>query len=1077
MAKPSHLQNLNEAQYRAVTSTPAGALQILAGPGSGKTRVLTCRVANLVIGHEIPASSICAVTFTNKAAAEMRVRLTRLIGAGETSKLVIGTFHAICANYLRKYGTAIGLATNFSICDSDESKKTIATLLQKHTAEIESVGLDLKEPIVRAMISKAKATGQTPQEMLRTASSISTQDKIQAVVAHIYEEYDIVLREANALDFDDLLVMGLKVLNAAPRAIMKLRHVVVDEFQDTNTMQYELMRVFAGACGGYYELMRVLAGACGGYVSVVGDPDQSIYGWRSADVTNLSRMRKDVTNLSRMRKDFPDTKMIYLEENYRSTGSIVSSSLAIVSQDKQRVQKSLFTSHDRGPVPLLREFESATEEAGFLARELRRVVASSGGMIGYGDCAVLLRFSALSRVIEAALQQESVPSRVLGGHKFFERAEIKDVLVYLQLADNPAFTPAFVRAVNVPKRGVGEKSIAEVVARANAEKTSAFNVIERICDGTAPDIKPPIKRKVSELVRLIRQLRKWAAEGILAADLIRRTVDAIGYEAYLQRTQPDWETRWENVQELVNFAAGVEIPEPEDLSAEGGETEDLDNLGGNTGGYPSDNEPTVSGTASTSVSGSKPTSIKVPTPTDSVKRPGKLSARSSESQGRGTIGLKQATLSNWRSASRPNSTPPQPQQPESPLDDDVLDLTGTDDEETLPQKLTNADIPTNKLLRPRRDSQHTPLRAFLQASLLSTDSETKEEESKGASLLSTDSETKEEESKGKVTITTCHAAKGLEWPVVIVPAVEGGTYPFYRAEDVEEERRLLYVACTRAQALLYLTHSSSRMVGGETRKTSVSEFVSCIIQNDPGLFQRNLPTLTKNELTIFGKILSRMVPTDETVERGLREFRRVPRLRDHELDESVDPDEASQPSWKYTTNESRGASRTVKPSSIAASHEGFTSLSLASIQAFGLPSKTGSKKTRMNSGADATGAPRLGSTTNSGQTVKPKSASGLAYPSSMPTASHPTKPASVQTKPPTSSTIGVGASTMSTAPPKPANSAFRPPTFIASGATPNAASAVTGVKRRLGMGHLAGGALSTQKFRKVEKEVKPGSNA
>ncbi|KDN49045.1 hypothetical protein RSAG8_02398, partial [Rhizoctonia solani AG-8 WAC10335] len=177
--------------------------------------------------------------------------------------------------------------------------------------------------------------------------------------------------------------------------------------------------------------------------------------------------------------------------------------------------------------------------------------------------------------------------------------------------------------------------------------------------------------------------------------------------------------------------------------------------------------------------------------------------------------------------------------------------------------------------------------------------------------------------------------------------------------------------------------------------------------------------------------------------------------------------------WKYTTNESRGASRVVKPSSIAASHEGFTSLSLASIQTFDPPGKSGPKKTRMNVGA---GTPRLSSTTNSGQNVKPKSASGLAYPSSTPTTLYPTKPASAQTKPPTNSTIGGGASKM-LAPPKPANSAFRPPTFIASGATPNAASAVTGVKRRLGMGHLAGGGLSTQKLRKVEKEVKPGSDS
>ncbi|KAF8746922.1 UvrD-like helicase C-terminal domain, partial [Rhizoctonia solani] len=1036
MTTPSYLQNLNEAQYRAVTSTPAGALQILAGPGSGKTRVLTCRVANLIIGHEIPAPSICAVTFTNKAAAEMRVRLTRLVGPSETSRLVIGTFHAICANYLRKYGTAIGLATNFSICDSDESKKTISTLLQKYTSEIESIGLDLKEPIVRAMISKAKATGQTPQEMLRIASSVSTQDKIQAAVALIYEEYDAVLRAANALDFDDLLVMGLKVLKAAPRAIAKLRHVLVDEFQDTNTMQY--------------ELMRVLADACGRCVSVVGDPDQSIYGWRSADVTNLSRMRKD----------FPGTNTIYLEENYH----------------KQRVQKSLFTSHAHGPTPLLREFGSATEEASFLARELRRVVASSGGMIGYGDCAVLLRFNALSRVIESALQQESVPSRVLGGHKFFERAEVKDLLVYLQLADNPAFTPAFVRAVNVPKRGVGEKSVAEIVSRASSEKTSAFNVIERICDGMAPDIKPPIKRKVSELVRLIRQLRKWASEGVLAADLIRRTVDDTGYEAHLQRTQPDWETRWENVQELINFAAGVELPEPEVLNSE----DEGDNLEHDVGAYPSESEELAAGsTTLETMSSSKPGSTKGLAATNSQKQAGKLLARSSGSQGRDTITMKQATLSSWRSASRPNSTLPQPQQPES-LDDDVLDLTGTDDEEISPEKLIDGDVPTKKLLQPRRDNQQTPLRAFLQAS-----------------LLSTDSETKEEESKGKVTITTCHAAKGLEWPVVIVPAVEGGTYPFYRAEDVEEERSTIALCSMYPSTSIAVPYPLELQNGwrfvispytdanpsfvtsvnpGETRKTTLSEFVTSLAAPLKTLFQRNLPLLTKDELVVFGKILSRAVPSNEVIQKGLREFRRVPRLRDHERDEPVDTDEASNPSWKYTANESENGSRAARPSSIAASHEGFTTFSLASVRSFDQVTTAGSKKARMNVGDGATGTPRLSSSTNSGQIIKPKSASGLAYPSRGPTASHSSKQVSAQAKPLSSSTIGTSTSKVAVAPPKPANSAFRPPTFIANGATPNAASAVAGAKRRLGMGHFAGGALSAQKFRQVEKGVKSGND-
>ncbi|CAE6414899.1 unnamed protein product, partial [Rhizoctonia solani] len=316
--------------------------------------------------------------------------------------------------------------------------------------------------------------------------------------------------------------------------------------------------------------------------------------------------------------------------------------------------------------------------------------------------------------------------------------------------------------------------------------------------------------------------------------------------------------------------------------------------------------------------------------------------------------------------------------------------------------------------------QQTPLRAFLQAS-----------------LLSTDSETKEEESKGKVTITTCHAAKGLEWPVVIVPAVEGGTYPFYRAEDVEEERRLLYVACTRAQALLYLTHSSSRMVGGETRKTTLSEFVTCIIQQD----LRNLPLLTKDELVVFGKILSRAVPSNEVIQKGLREFRRVPRLRDHERDEPVDTDEASNPSWKYTANESGNASRAARPSSIAASHEGFTTFSLASVRSFdqteflnelGANHQTEERKRTCLSE----------SRTNCFALVK----------------------------------TGTSTSKVAVAPPKPANSAFRPPTFIANGATPNAASAVAGAKRRLGMGHFAGGALSAQKFRQVEKGVKSGND-
>ncbi|QRV94824.1 UvrD-like helicase carboxy-terminal domain protein [Ceratobasidium sp. AG-Ba] len=1065
-----HLQNLNDAQHKAVTHDPTSALQILAGPGSGKTRVLTCRVANLIITHSLAASSICAVTFTNKAATEMRVRLNRLVGAAETAKLVIGTFHAICAKYVPLFKNGINkfIDTQVSYDDTETpsaclrifrsamqmkgthlwrvclefqthsrfSKKTINIILQKHTPELEAASISLKEPVVRALISKAKATGQTPQEMLRAASSISTQDKIQAAVAHIYEEYDATLRAANALDFDDLLVMGLQVLKAAPRAIANLRHVVVDEFafvsQDTNTMQY--------------ELMKVLARACGGCVSVVGDPDQSIYGWRSADVTNLGRMRKD----------FPDTHCIHLEENYRSTGSIVSTSLAIVSQDKQRPQKSLFTSHASGPKPLLREFQNAAEEAGFIAREIRRVVASSGGMVGYGDCAVLLRFSALSRAIEAALQQESVPSRVLGGHKFFERAEVKDVLVYLQLADNPAFTPAFTRVVNVPKRGVGEKSVAEIIARATAEKTSALDVIERICDGTAPDIKPPVRRKVAELVRLIKELRKWAAEGVHAADLIRRTVDEIGYESYLQRTQPDWEARWENVQELINFAAGVGGMDDSQAEVDSEADEDWDE-----GGYPSDNEEHKVQTRPVVVRASSSGSV-----VDKIKDNDKKKAPSPSA----TSVLKQGTLSNWRSGSVPKPSPPvkpEPQLTPPTFGDDVLDLTGSDDD--------GAPIPAPsaqsvKIAPRKRANLQTPLRTFLQAS-----------------LLSTDTETKEDDATGKVTITTCHAAKGLEWPVVVVPAVEGGTYPFYRAEDVDEERlvpddiRLVdltlmicvdpddYSMSHEVGDLSPQTFNASSMTfhAGETRKTELSQFVSCIVQQDMALFQRNLPPITKDELELFGKLLTRPVPTNERVQKSLKEFRRVQRLRDHELDAPEDSDEAPVPAWKYTRGDSPGANWSGGGST-PTTHEGFTSLSLASVAAFGSRKTSVQKRLLPSSVAASSKSSHLNNN------IKGNSATGVPIITAPSITRHPAKVNTIQPRP-LSAAAASTSTTMkaSSAPPKPASSAFRPPTFITPGAgtTPNSAS-VAGVKRRLGMGHLAAGSLSIQKARRVDREDK-----
>ncbi|KAJ8483033.1 hypothetical protein ONZ45_g14752 [Pleurotus djamor] len=413
------LSNPHNATFSAVHHPPHIPLQILAGPGSGKTRVLTSRIAHLILHHAIPSASICAVTFTNKAANEMKERLTKLLGAEQTRTLKLGTFHALCASFLRKYASLVGLSNNFSVCDADESKKIISRLLKPYKTFLDAKDITLKEGTVLSMISKHKYKGftatevlselRTPPSVVSEKENITAQSKsktrsteIDHVVAEVYREYEKALRKSNSLDFDDLLLFGLELFKHHKKSLIWCKHVLVDEFQDTNSIQYELMKTIANS-----------ASEC---LTVVGDPDQSIYGWRSADVTNLAKMRKD----------FAQTESVLLEENYRSTASILKASLAIVAQ-------------------------------AFIASEIKRLTAQMGGVLTWKDFAILLRFNALSRAIESALQRVGIPCRILGGHRFFERAEIKDLLAYLQLVDNPHFSPAFIRAINVPARGIGEK--------------------------------------------------------------------------------------------------------------------------------------------------------------------------------------------------------------------------------------------------------------------------------------------------------------------------------------------------------------------------------------------------------------------------------------------------------------------------------------------------------------------------------------------------------------------------------------------------------------------------------------------
>ncbi|KAI0684955.1 P-loop containing nucleoside triphosphate hydrolase protein [Cytidiella melzeri] len=763
-----HLRGLNEAQTRAVMHPPITPLQILAGPGSGKTRVLTSRIVHFIAVHGIPPASICAVTFTNKAANEMRERLTKALGKEVVSLIKLGTFHSLCARFLRKHASLIGVEGNFTVCDADESKKIIAKCLKPYKKALAARGVAVAESAVQSKISKAKANGLAPKDLLdkclaSTSNAGSSKGQARAmkdeesdiddnffdavnalnvpdeVAARIYSRYQQFLHDSNSLDFDDLLVYGVRLFKNNKDVTLWCQHILVDEFQDTNTMQYELMRYIA-------SVSRCL--------TVVGDPDQSIYGWRSAEVKNLANMQRD----------FAGTEQILLEQNYRSTGSILAASIAVISQDKSRIQKTLLTTHASGPKPTLCGFRSAEDEASAIAIEIKRLVASTGSMLGYNDFVILLRYNALSRVFESALQREAIPSRILGGHRFFERLEVKDLLAYLQLLDNPRFVPAFTRIINVPGRNIGDKSIAEILSTAVRLKISPLDVVERIHDDKIPDIRPPLKRKIEQFVRAIKTLRGLTAEWETPAALIRELLSLIQYEEYLKKSQKDWQSRWENVQELINFASELE--------------KEL------------------------------PTFIANAQPSDPLEN------------------------EDWG---------------------DVI--TDEYDEEELDDL---GFVEAKKLRSNTATEAITPLRAFLQMTMLSTDTETEENE--------------DQKKKDRVTISTCHAAKGLEWPVVFVPAVESGIFPATRAEDVEEERRLLYVACTRAQCLLYLTHATSRMNSGVKTQKELSTFIPYFMYEPQATLVTVQPVLDASVRTLFSTMLGRAVPAEADVLSRLAEL-------------------------------------------------------------------------------------------------------------------------------------------------------------------------------------------------------------
>ena len=496
-----------------------GPLLVLAGAGSGKTRVLTTRIAHLIREGGVPPERVFAVTFTNKAAEEMRSRVAALLGA-DPRGLWIGTFHALGARLLRREAARLGFGPNFTIYDQDDSESFTKRLL-------EQLGLSPKANPPRAIhsvISGAKNRMVSPEEFATDAEG-----PLGRAAADVYRLLGPALKQANAMDFDDLLLYPLTLFADFPDRLAywqrRFQHVLVDEFQDTNAAQYRLVQLLA----------REHRNLC-----AVGDDDQAIYGWRGADVRHMLAFQRD----------FSGTTVIKLEQNYRSTQVILDAANGVIAENLERLGKTLFTTRQGGdPVTLLTAADER-DEAQWFAAELARVAAETD--VPYEGMAVLYRTNAQSRPLEEAFRHRGIPYRLVGALSFYERREVKDLLAYLRLMANPADDEAFLRIVNVPRRGLGDASLDVLVRTATRWQMPllrAAGVAERVAD-----LRPNLREAFQGVAALLERLRLECAAADPATAL-ERVIAETGYERYLADEGAEGVDRMENVQELVAGAA------------------------------------------------------------------------------------------------------------------------------------------------------------------------------------------------------------------------------------------------------------------------------------------------------------------------------------------------------------------------------------------------------------------------------------------------------------------------------------------------------------------------------------------
>jgi len=512
------LDSLNPEQRDAVT-WPGGPLLVFAGAGSGKTRVIACRIARLV--HDgVYASRILAVTFTNKAAREMRERVEGMIGV-EAKRLMLGTFHSVCARLLRMDGEAIGLNRDFVVYDDGDQ----VSLIKECLKELEIDDKFLQPRAALSEISRAKERMWTPEEYKSHADS-----PFQEQVARLYTAYQRGLKRNNALDFDDLIYHGVRLLEDSPTVRKKYQerfeHVLVDEYQDVNYAQFRLAELMAG-------VHRNL--------TIVGDDDQSIYAWRGADVSLMLRFASD----------YPDAKIVKLEQNYRSTPIILEAAHEVIRHNRGRADKRLWTDREGGAPIVLREAGTEGDEAMSIADEIVREVRTADRNLG--DFAVLYRTNAQSRALEEAFLTMRIPHILVGGMRFYERKEIKDLAGYLRLVQNPQDEIAFRRVVNSPTRGLGAVSIQNLERWADVRGGTLWDAAhdQEVQVGMATRVRTALK----SFLWIIEEGRQLAEAGKIAP-LLRHLLDKSGYEAELRRERTEEATsRLENLHEFVSVAA------------------------------------------------------------------------------------------------------------------------------------------------------------------------------------------------------------------------------------------------------------------------------------------------------------------------------------------------------------------------------------------------------------------------------------------------------------------------------------------------------------------------------------------